>query len=37
VERDVDGLLMYANDDGVEFFDLGPWWEKRAGKVLDNL
>jgi hypothetical protein len=37
VEREVKGLLMYANDDGVEFFDLGPWWEKRAGKVLDCL
>lgn len=37
VEREVKGLLMYANDEGVEFFELGSWWVKRAGKVLDCL
>lgn len=37
LEKEVDGVLMYANDEGVEFFDLTDWWEKRAGKVLNCL
>jgi len=37
VGKEVKGLLMYACDDGVEFFNLAEWWEKRAGKVLDCL
>ena len=25
---------MYANDEGVEFFELTEWWVKRGGKLL---
>jgi hypothetical protein len=37
LKKEVKGLLLYANDEGVEFFDLTDWWEKRAGKVLECL
>lgn len=37
VEKAVKGFLLYANDSGVEFFELTPWWEKRAGKILEIL
>ena len=37
LEREVDGVLMYANDQGVEFFELGEWWQKRAPKVLNAI
>lgn len=34
VERDVGAVLLYANDEGVEFYPLTEWWVRRAGKVL---
>ena len=37
IEKDIKGLLMYANDEGVEFFELGDWWQKKSGKVLEWL
>ena len=35
--REVGGLLMYANDEGVEFYELTEWWAKRAEKVLNAI
>jgi hypothetical protein len=37
LEREVDGMLMYANDEGVEFFELTEWWVKRGGKLLNAI
>ncbi len=37
LDQDVDGLLMYARDGGVEFHALSDWWAKRAPKLLDAL
>lgn len=37
LNKEVDGLLMYARDSGVEFYPLDDWWKARAGKVLDAL
>ena len=34
VEKKIRGLLMYANDSGVEYFELGAWWQKRASQVV---
>ncbi|MBE35387.1 MAG: hypothetical protein CMI16_07515 [Opitutaceae bacterium] len=33
----VDGLLLYANDEGAEFFALDTWWQKRSAKLLATL
>ena len=37
VEREVDGVLMYADDDGVEFHELNEWWKKRAPRMLNSI
>jgi hypothetical protein len=37
VSQQVDGILLYANDKGVEFFDLTPWWKKRALQILQAI
>jgi len=37
VEQEAEGVLMYANDKGVEFYELSEWWTKRAGKVLNAI
>ena len=37
LERDVGGVLMYANDEGVEFHSLGEWWAKRAPRMLNAI
>jgi hypothetical protein len=37
VEQEAEGVLMYANDEGVEFYELSEWWTKRAGKVLNAI
>lgn len=37
IEQTVGGLLIYANDQGVEFHTLENWWEKRASKMLTAL
>ena len=37
LERDVDGVLLYACDDGVETHALGDWWKRRATKALDAI
>jgi hypothetical protein len=37
VDQEVDGLLMYVNDQGAEFFALGEWWKKRAPRVLNAI
>lgn len=37
MEKELAGLLMYANDEGVEFFDLTEWWVKRGAKVLNAI
>ena len=34
VNADVHGLLLYAADKGVEFYDLDDWWKKRAPKIV---
>lgn len=36
VER-VDGMLMYANDSGVDCYPLPDWWKSRAERVLKRL
>tara|TARA_X000001036_G_scaffold13937_1_gene11862 strand:- start:2608 stop:3363 length:756 start_codon:yes stop_codon:yes gene_type:complete len=33
----VQGLLMYANDEGVDFYDLPEWWRKRGTRLLKHL
>lgn len=33
----VHGLLLYANDSGVECYDLQNWWKERAGKALQQM
>ena len=37
MEQEVGGLLLYANDEGVEFYELTQWWKKRAGTLLNAL
>lgn len=37
IEKDVKAVLMYANDEGVEFFELGTWWEKKGDQLLKCL
>ena len=37
VEQHVDGLLLYVNDEGAEFFVLDDWWKKKAAKILVSL
>ena len=37
IEPEVDAVLMYANDAGVEFYELDEWWRKRGAKVLQLL
>ena len=37
LEREVDGVLMYADDEGVEFFELTDWWVKRGSKLLNAI
>ena len=37
VHPEVDGLLMYANDAGVEFYELDAWWRRRGPKILASL
>lgn len=34
IEQDPEAVLMYANDSGVEFYELTDWWSKRASKIL---
>tara|TARA_B110001450_G_scaffold185345_1_gene173374 strand:+ start:1131 stop:1886 length:756 start_codon:yes stop_codon:yes gene_type:complete len=33
----VTGLLVYANDSGVDAYDLVPWWVSKAPKVLTDM
>ena len=33
----VDGILMYANDSGVDVYTLDPWWIAKAPKILQKL
>lgn len=33
LDPDVGGLLLYAADSGVEFFELDEYWKKRAWKI----
>ena len=33
----VDGLLVYANDSGVDAYELVPWWTAKAASVLNDL
>jgi hypothetical protein len=37
VEPEVDALLMYANDAGVEFYELDEWWRSRGAKLVGLL
>ena len=37
IEQNVEGLLLYVNDEGVEFHPLSEWWQKKAGKILVSL
>ncbi len=37
IEQTVDGLLLYVNDEGAEFFVLNDWWKKKASKILVGL
>ena len=33
----VSGLLVYANDSGVDAYELVPWWVSKAPKVLTDM
>lgn len=33
----VTGLLLYANDSGVDMYELGQWWIKKAPQVLSDM
>ena len=33
----VDGLLMYANDSGVDAYPLQEWWTAKASGILDGM
>tara|TARA_B100001094_G_C18189596_1_gene806190 strand:+ start:838 stop:1593 length:756 start_codon:yes stop_codon:yes gene_type:complete len=33
----VNGLLLYANDSGIECYELKPWWIDRASRVLAQM
>lgn len=37
VSADVEGLLLYATDSGVEFFSLNAYWKKRGGKIINRI
>ena len=37
VESAVDGVLMYVNDEGVEFYKLEEWWLKKAPALVRML
>ena len=37
LEQDVQGILLYVNDEGAEFYTLPDWWKKRSGKLLEAL
>ena len=37
VEQSPDAVLMYVNDEGVEFFELEEWWRNRAARVLNAI
>lgn len=37
LSTDVGGMLLYAADSGVEFFELDEYWRKRGPKILDAL
>ena len=37
IEQNPTGVLLYANDTGVEFYELTEWWEKRASKILSSI
>ena len=37
IEQQVDGLLLYVNDEGAEFFPLDDWWKKKAPLILKSL
>jgi len=37
LEQSVAAVLMYVNDQGVEFFELGEWWLKRASQVVNAI
>lgn len=37
LDAEVGGVLMYANDEGVEFHALSEWWVKRAPRVLNAI
>lgn len=37
LDQAVEAMLMYSNDEGVEFFELEDWWVKRAPKVLNAI
>tara|TARA_B100001079_G_C16125454_1_gene388915 strand:- start:427 stop:615 length:189 start_codon:yes stop_codon:yes gene_type:complete len=33
----VEGMLLYANDETVETYELPEWWRRKASSVLDFL
>lgn len=37
IDQTVDGLLMYVNDAGVEFYELDPWWQKKGSKLIVSI
>jgi hypothetical protein len=37
VQEGVEAVLMYADDNGVEFHSLDEWWEKRASQMLSSI
>lgn len=37
IDQTIDGLLMYINDAGAEFYDLTEWWKKKASKVVQAI
>ncbi len=37
VASEVDGALLYVDDDGTSLYPLGEWWKARAPRLLDAL
>tara|TARA_B110001452_G_scaffold59390_2_gene46185 strand:- start:12316 stop:13089 length:774 start_codon:yes stop_codon:yes gene_type:complete len=37
VDQNVEGVLMYVNDAGVEFYPLDTWWQGRGSKLIQAI
>ena len=37
IDQTIDGLLMYINDAGAEFYELTEWWREKATRVVQAI